>query len=195
MESTESQMMTLIHKVDTLYEMMEQLNHKIALISAQYAYTSKKSAKPCDFDVRISDYSMTGEIVGDRLEYLDLNNSDKILPNGQNHQNHHYGDSASNTKVLEATLNENKLDLSSPMDMSSPYLEEEDCYPSGEVMEPSLIHKDVLGNEDYREEMVECNPPEMTEAIQIRRLTAQLTAAYNRIAALEEQLISKRIHF
>ena len=30
--------------------------------------------------------------------------------------------------------------------------------------------------------------------IQIRRLTAQLTAAYHRIAALEEQLLSHRIH-
>jgi predicted nucleic acid-binding Zn-ribbon protein len=30
--------------------------------------------------------------------------------------------------------------------------------------------------------------------IQIRRLTAQLTAAYSRIATLEEQLLSHRIH-
>ena len=30
--------------------------------------------------------------------------------------------------------------------------------------------------------------------IQIQRLTAQLTAAYNRIAALEEQLLRERIH-
>jgi hypothetical protein len=32
----------------------------------------------------------------------------------------------------------------------------------------------------------------LTADIQIRRLTAQLTAAYNRIAALEEQLMAKR---
>ncbi|NEP32540.1 MAG: hypothetical protein F6K63_03250 [Moorea sp. SIO1G6] len=30
--------------------------------------------------------------------------------------------------------------------------------------------------------------------IQVQRLTAQLTAAYNRIAALEEQLLAQRIH-
>ena len=35
---------------------------------------------------------------------------------------------------------------------------------------------------------------ELTSEIQIQRLTAQLTAAYNRIAALEEQLIAQRIH-
>jgi hypothetical protein len=34
----------------------------------------------------------------------------------------------------------------------------------------------------------------LTPEIQIQRLTAQLTAAYNRIAALEEQLLLKRIH-
>jgi len=28
----------------------------------------------------------------------------------------------------------------------------------------------------------------------VQRLTAQLTAAYNRIAALEEQLLARRIH-
>jgi hypothetical protein len=34
----------------------------------------------------------------------------------------------------------------------------------------------------------------LTPEIQIQRLTAQLTAAYNRIAALEEQLMKDRIH-
>ena len=34
----------------------------------------------------------------------------------------------------------------------------------------------------------------ITPEIQIQRLTAQLTAAYNRIAALEEQLLRERIH-
>jgi hypothetical protein len=33
---------------------------------------------------------------------------------------------------------------------------------------------------------------ELTPQVQIQRLTAQLTAAYNRIAALEEQLLAKR---
>jgi hypothetical protein len=44
---------------------------------------------------------------------------------------------------------------------------------------------------------VEISYPQIEEQnlspqIQIQRLTAQLTAAYNRIAALEEQLLSKR---
>lgn len=57
----------------------------------------------------------------------------------------------------------------------------------------AMEHKDVLsdsnylnGNDDHGGER------ELSPEIQIRRLTAQLTAAYNRIAALEEQLLAKR---
>lgn len=60
-----------------------------------------------------------------------------------------------------------------------------------------IDHKDILkeqnnsgktgSNAYYSETYL---PPE----IQIRRLTAQLTAAYNRIAVLEEQLLARRIH-
>lgn len=57
----------------------------------------------------------------------------------------------------------------------------------------SLIkHKDVL--DDYIEESFE--KPHLEELlspdVQIQRLTAQLTAAYHRIATLEEQLLSQR---
>jgi hypothetical protein len=37
-------------------------------------------------------------------------------------------------------------------------------------------------------------PPSVSTDVQVRRLTAQLTAAYNQIAALEEQLVACRIH-
>ena len=57
----------------------------------------------------------------------------------------------------------------------------------------AMEHKDVLADgtclDTNRHAEKELNPE-----IQIQRLTAQLTAAYNRIAALEEQLLSRRIH-
>jgi hypothetical protein len=57
-----------------------------------------------------------------------------------------------------------------------------------------LEHKDVIADDVYSD----CNFPgtekQLTPEIQIQRLTAQLTAAYNRIAALEEQLLSKRMN-
>ncbi|MGI8503916.1 MAG: hypothetical protein ACR2LR_22695 [Hassallia sp.] len=56
-----------------------------------------------------------------------------------------------------------------------------------------LEHKDVL-TDGYLEMNLQAGDKLITPEIQIQRLTAQLTAAYNRIAALEEQLLLKRIH-
>ncbi|MBW4477908.1 MAG: hypothetical protein KME54_13815 [Tolypothrix brevis GSE-NOS-MK-07-07A] len=57
-----------------------------------------------------------------------------------------------------------------------------------------LEHKDVLTDSIYPEMNLQTGDKLLTPEIQIQRLTAQLTAAYNRIAALEEQLLLKRIH-
>lgn len=56
-------------------------------------------------------------------------------------------------------------------------------------------HKDILMDDEYIETTYYSREPSLTADIQIQRLTAQLTAAYNRIATLEEQLLSQRVHF
>lgn len=56
-------------------------------------------------------------------------------------------------------------------------------------------HKDILIDDEYIETSYYNQDSFLTADIQIQRLTAQLTAAYNRIAALEEQLLSQRVHF
>ena len=56
-----------------------------------------------------------------------------------------------------------------------------------------IIHKDILIDEDDNLSfwgLQNEHPP--TAEIQIHRLTAQVTAAYHRIAALEEQLMAQR---
>lgn len=57
----------------------------------------------------------------------------------------------------------------------------------------SLEHKDVLvdSTSDFNGHSSEKT---LAPEVQIQRLTAQLTAAYNRIAALEEQLLAQRVH-
>ncbi|EAW35357.1 hypothetical protein [Lyngbya sp. PCC 8106] len=62
------------------------------------------------------------------------------------------------------------------------------------LLESGLEHKDVLSDDDYVSStvMIHREQPSITADIQIQRLTAQLTAAYNRIAALEERLLSQR---
>jgi len=57
-----------------------------------------------------------------------------------------------------------------------------------------LDHKDILLDDNYFDKNSQSLEKELSADIQIQRLTAQLTAAYNRIAALEEQLLSKRMH-
>ena len=55
-------------------------------------------------------------------------------------------------------------------------------------------HKDIIMDESNETSISSShNDSELSTEIQIRRLTAQLTAAYNRIAALEEQLLTYRI--
>jgi uncharacterized coiled-coil protein SlyX len=56
-------------------------------------------------------------------------------------------------------------------------------------------HKDILLDDgEGRNRLNPDSEQTLSSDIQIRRLTAQLTASYNRIAALEEQLLAHRIH-
>lgn len=68
-------------------------------------------------------------------------------------------------------------------------------YQSPSLLDSVMEHKDILveGNSEginshHSSENV------LSADVQVQRLTAQLTAAYNRIAALEEQLLVRRIH-
>lgn len=68
-------------------------------------------------------------------------------------------------------------------------------YQNHSNFDSSIEHKDVLVDFNGLDINTQksCHK-EFSAEIQIQRLTAQLTAAYNRIAALEEQLLSQRIH-
>ena len=60
---------------------------------------------------------------------------------------------------------------------------------------PVMEHKDILiDGSGWESDFDRTSEQIISPDIQIRRLTAQLTAAYNRIAALEEQLLARRIH-
>lgn len=57
---------------------------------------------------------------------------------------------------------------------------------------PAMMHKDVLSDDAYLDGESSSTTRTLSPEIQIQRLTAQLTAAYNRIAALEEQIMAYR---
>ncbi|PZV11888.1 MAG: hypothetical protein DCF22_13495 [Leptolyngbya sp.] len=60
--------------------------------------------------------------------------------------------------------------------------------------ESTMEHKDVLIDQDSLDASFQLSEHQVSPEIQIQRLTAQLTAAYSRMAALEDQLVAKRIH-
>lgn len=66
--------------------------------------------------------------------------------------------------------------------------------PQKNESEYQLTHKDILVDDTSSSSTTNSSSDNLAPDTQIRRLTAQLTAAYNRIAALEEQLLTYRIH-
>ncbi|NJK40620.1 MAG: hypothetical protein HC934_03230 [Acaryochloridaceae cyanobacterium SU_2_1] len=66
--------------------------------------------------------------------------------------------------------------------------------PSFSQASATFSHKDVLVENNTFDISGEARGDQpISSEIQIQRLTAQLTAAYNRIAALEEQLLAKQL--
>ena len=61
------------------------------------------------------------------------------------------------------------------------------------ILDDLSDHKDILIDSNGMETLATTSDRIMSPELQIQRLTAQLTAAYNRIAALEEQLLARRI--
>jgi uncharacterized coiled-coil protein SlyX len=99
-----------------------------------------------------------------------------------------------NVKVSEVLSDSNRalgtgMNQVQPSGMSSRY------YSQGlSAQNMGLDHKDVLSDTNSLDASSSSSERELAPEIQIRRLTAQLTAAYNRIAALEEQLLAHRLH-
>ena len=93
-------------------------------------------------------------------------------------------DSANETK-----LNQQRNDRSGTVENDNA-----SSYQSYSRLNALLEHKDILLDDSYFDKNSQSVEKELTTDIQIQRLTAQLTAAYHRIAALEEQLLSKRIY-
>jgi hypothetical protein len=71
---------------------------------------------------------------------------------------------------------------------------EQRSYRIQSYFESTMEHKDVLIDHDSLDASFQLSEHQVSPEIQIQRLTAQLTAAYSRMAALEDQLVAKRIH-
>lgn len=90
---------------------------------------------------------------------------------------------------VSANINQKSFDCVSPL-IPSPNTESS---ITNKPLKLEIKHKDILS--DDRDNQSVFSPEGeviLSRDLQVRRLTAQLTAAYNRIAALEEQLLAYR---
>jgi len=94
-------------------------------------------------------------------------------------------ESAQETKLIQQQKNDHSGTLGNDKTSS---------YQTYSRLDALLEHKDILLDDSYFDKNSQSLDQELSSEIQIQRLTAQLTAAYNRIAALEEQLLAKRMH-
>ncbi len=99
--------------------------------------------------------------------------------------NHKLFESAQETKLTQQQRNASSGTVGNDQTSS---------YQSYSRLDGLLEHKDILLDDSYFDKNSQSLEKELSAEIQIQRLTAQLTAAYNRIAALEEQLLAKRVH-
>jgi hypothetical protein len=92
-------------------------------------------------------------------------------------------------------LAEPRMNSGAEQNQQSPVFNESLRSPSEPFsrLDNTLGHKDILLDSDYPNSEPHPGERELTPEVQIQRLTAQLTAAYGRMAALEEQLLSRRV--
>jgi hypothetical protein len=96
------------------------------------------------------------------------------------------------TKYVVSLLEERKLKMTVP----SPDLIGHSRHSNSNnrsYREMMMESKDILLEDSGAEMGMPRSEKVMSPELQIQRLTAQLTAAYNRIAALEEQLLAQRV--
>ncbi|MGK7894744.1 MAG: hypothetical protein AB4372_14265 [Xenococcus sp. (in: cyanobacteria)] len=91
-------------------------------------------------------------------------------------------------------LVKDKSTTSSAYSLSASYARNNSAAKESDNAYSLTHHKDIIMDDTSDTGINSAsNDSELSTEIQIRRLTAQLTAAYNRIAALEEQLLTYRI--
>ncbi|MGC9505462.1 hypothetical protein [Baaleninema sp.] len=94
---------------------------------------------------------------------------------------------------LSSVISENSLKTENIEDDRDAILPDSDfSHYRSDDLEILMEHKDVLVDSSHLEIGNSQSESLLSPEVQIQRLTAQLTAAYNRIAALEEQLLSRQ---
>ena len=169
--SLQNQLLTLTHKVETGLQAIEKLSQLMMLLVSELRNPNQPRELPR------TDWSVSESLLPETL-LVELSNIRQFL--------------MQSSVLPEETSLTSRIatKVAIPVDLRGHQLVGDDEVVS--LHHVSLHHKDVIEDEDSLEIHDRCGDSLVPPDMQLRRLMAQLTAAYNRIAALEEQLLSQR---
>jgi hypothetical protein len=160
-----SQLVTLNLKLDTGLQALEQLSQLLTQLIAELQHSSRECTSNSILDPTLPD--LLHQLSGVR----------QLLHQAYGHQALLEANPLKFQEIADTQLVGNGEGQDLPHDFRHPVIPHE-----------VLHHKDVLEDEDSFGVSDNLHPG-VSDEMQMRRLMAQLTAAYNRIAALEEQLL------
>ena len=179
--SLQNQLLTLTHKVETGLQAIEKLSQLMMLLVSELRNPNQPRELPRT-DWSVSESLLPEPLLPETL-LVELSNIRQFL--------------MQSSVLPEETSLTSRIatKVAIPVDLRGHQLVGDDEVVSlhhVSLHHVSLHHKDVIEDEDSLEIHDRCGDSLVPPDMQLRRLMAQLTAAYNRIAALEEQLLSQR---
>jgi hypothetical protein len=183
MDGLQHQINTLNQKVEQLHQIVERLTGQLTGLASYNAASSLTSSdKPLQPLPKLSHREEKSAYAHAHL--IGSQENEELVGNGHHHSNS-YGDS---TELIGNGYHHDK-------NYNSPYVSDYQLDPQKGYYRATMEHKDVLLEDEMPKTTLPdpLHEPSVASDIQIRRLMAQLTAAYNRIAILEEQLVACRM--
>lgn len=195
MDGLQQQINTLNQKVEQLHQVVERLTGQLTIIASPTAITSS-SFTPSDKSLQPLPKLSHREGKSAYAHVMTGQDTMELVGNGSTN-GHSYSEASElvgNSSTNGYSYSETSELIGNSTSNVHPYLHRRNLDSSTSYYRSTMEHKDVL-SEDTIPQPVLPDPfhePSVASDIQIRRLMAQLTAAYNRIAILEEQLLACR---
>lgn len=195
MDGLQQQINNLNQKVEQLHQVVERLTGQLTIIASPTAITSSsfipsdKSLQPLPRLSHREEKAAYARVIAtqDTMELVGYGNT-----NGRSYSE--TSELVGNSSTNGHSYSETSELIGNSTSSNHPYLSQRTPDSPSNYYRSTMEHKDVL-SEDIIPQPVLPDPfhePRVASDIQIRRLMAQLTAAYNRIAILEEQLLASR---
>ncbi|MGK7933465.1 MAG: hypothetical protein AB4041_18810 [Microcystaceae cyanobacterium] len=201
MDGLQHQINTLNQKVEQLHQIVERLTGQLTVLASPHIASSPMSSdQPLQPLPKLS--HREEKLATAQTASIESQEESESVDNGY-HNDNRYSDSTSTELVGNSYHYKNSHPETTELvgngyhhnsnghnTVSEPHLDSQKGY-----YRLAMEHKDVLLEDKVPQTTLPdpLHEPSVASDIQIRRLMAQLTAAYNRIAILEEQLIACRM--